>query len=634
MGSHLPQPDRGILGDEEKAQYGIKGLNDSSDTQTPAFRQTSDSDDAVGEVRRVNSDLLRQKELEGEANFRRLGWKRLTIVLIVEAVALGSLSLPGAFADLGMVAGVICSISLGMIAMYASYVVGQMKLKFPEISHYADAGRLMFGKWGYEIFGAMFTMQLIFIVGSHVLTGKIMWDNITAGGNGTCSIVFSVVSAIILFLVAIPPSFAEVAILGYIDFVSIIAAILITMVATGIQASHADGGLAAVEWSAWPREDISVARAFIAICNIVFAYSFALCQFSFMDEMHTPADFPKSILTLGTLEIVLYTITGAVIYAFVGPSVASPALLSAGPTVSKIAFGVALPVIFISGSINTVVVGRYLHGRMFRNSVIRYVNTPMGWGTWLALDAVVTVIAWVVAEAIPFFSDLLAISSSLFISGFTFYLPSIMWFMFIKEGKWSDRHNWLYTFLNVLCFVIGIIVLVVGTYSSIVDIVSCPHAFCGRSRANRIHRWTGTRRATSPRPTAAPSPATERGHDFLLDTLFLWVMVKRLMKCGANMGAGVTCRTWLAVGSFCNSASGGNTIVIFFLVAFKPRRLKRVSRGYPFTGTDERRRWVCWEHFVHLFCVLARRGLGDGFIRYRAEVLYIRGSDSRTSGFE
>lgn len=482
MGSHLPQTNRGdILGDEEKAQYGSKGLNDSSDTPTPAFHQTSDSDDAVGEVRRVNSDILRQKELEGEANFRRLGWKRLTIVLIVEAVALGSLSLPGAFADLGMVAGVICSISLGMVAMYASYVVGQMKLKFPEISHYADAGRLMFGKWGYEIFGAMFTMQLIFIVGSHVLTGKIMWDNITAGGNGTCSIVFSVVSAIILFLVAIPPSFAEVAILGYIDFVSIIAAILITIIATGIQASNADGGLAAVEWSAWPREDISVARAFIAICNIVFAYSFALCQFSFMDEMHTPADFPKSILTLGTLEIVLYTITGAVIYAFVGPSVASPALLSAGPTVSKIAFGVALPVIFISGSINTVVVGRYLHGRMFRNSVIRYVNTPMGWGTWLALDAVVTVIAWVVAEAIPFFSDLLAISSSLFISGFTFYLPSIMWFMFIKEGKWSDRHNWLYTFLNVLCFVIGIIVLVVGTYSSIVDIVSCPYLFFRRA---------------------------------------------------------------------------------------------------------------------------------------------------------
>jgi hypothetical protein len=39
-----------------------------------------------------------------------------------------------------------------------------------------------------------------------------------------------------------------------------------------------------------------------------------------------------------------------------------PALLSAGPLVSKIAFGMAIPVIFISGSINTTVVARYRLG--------------------------------------------------------------------------------------------------------------------------------------------------------------------------------------------------------------------------------------------------------------------------------
>ena len=46
---------------------------------------------------------------------------------------------------------------------------------------------------------------------------------------------------ILLFLVALPPTFAEFAILGYIDFVSIIIAIGITIIATGIKAG--DSGI-------------------------------------------------------------------------------------------------------------------------------------------------------------------------------------------------------------------------------------------------------------------------------------------------------------------------------------------------------------------------------------------------------
>ncbi|KAH6856057.1 amino-acid permease [Chaetomium sp. MPI-CAGE-AT-0009] len=430
----------------------------------------SESDDAVGEVRptAAMNDYEKQKMAEGEAHFHQLGWKRLTIVLIVTAVALGSLSLPGAFATLGMVAGVILTVGIGLVALYSSYVIGQMKLKYPHISHYTDAGRMMFGNIGYEIVSVMFVLQLVFTTGSHVLTGAIMFGNLT--DNGACTIVFTVVSGIILFLIAIPPSFSEMAILGYIDFASIVAAIFITIVATGVRASELPGGLASVAWSAWPKENLSLAEAFIAISNIVFAYSFALCQFSFMDEMHTPQDYDKAIMSLGIFEIFLYTITGALVYVFVGPDVKSPALLSAGPLVSKVAFGIALPVIFISGSINTTVVARYIHGRAFKNSVIRYVNTPMGWATWIGLDALITLLSWVIAGAVPFFSDLLAICSSLFISAFTFYFPPIMWFMFIMEGKWFERKNWARTAANAVSFIVGITVLGVGTYSAIWDI--------------------------------------------------------------------------------------------------------------------------------------------------------------------
>ena len=105
---------------------------------------------------------------EGEQKFKRLGWKKLTICLIVEAIALGALSIPSAFATLGMVAGVILSVGIGLIAIYTSYVVGQVKIRNPEVEHYADAVGLIWGRFGYELTGAMFALYLTLCVGSHV----------------------------------------------------------------------------------------------------------------------------------------------------------------------------------------------------------------------------------------------------------------------------------------------------------------------------------------------------------------------------------------------------------------------------------------------------------------------------------
>lgn len=406
--------------------------------------------------------LEKQKTQEGEAHFHRLGWKRLTIILIVEAIALGSLSLPAAFASLGMVAGVICCVGLGLVAIYTSHLIGLVKLKYPHVSHYGEAMGLIMGKFGFELGSAMFILQLILLVGSHCLTGTIAFSAIIQ--DNTCSVVYGVVSAAILFLLAIPPSFTEVAILGYIDFVSILLAIGITIVATGIKARSTPAN-----WSAWPQEGTTFTDAFLAVTNIVFAYSFAMCQFSFLDEMHTPEDYYKSIWALGIVEIAIYTITGATIYVFVGADVKSPALLSAGSLISRVAFGVALPVIFISGAINLTVAGRYVHGRLFRDSISRYINTSKGWMTWLTVLAVLAILSFVSAEAIPIFYDLLGICSALFVSGFSFYLPPVMWFMLLKKNIWS-----LHGLMSGISFAIGLTILGCGTYAAVADIVSIP----------------------------------------------------------------------------------------------------------------------------------------------------------------
>lgn len=318
----------------------------------------------------------------------------------------------------------------------------------------------------------MFVLLLVLLVGGHTLTGTIAFIRIV-NDPSLCALLWGGISAIILYALALPPSFAEFAILGYIDFASIVLAIGITIIATGVSASKAEGGLDAVNWSIWPPEGVTFASAFLSCTNIIFAYSFAVCQFSFMSEMHTPKDYVKSIWTLGILEIIIYTGTGALIYAFVGNEVKSPAILSAGFTISRVAFGIGLPVIFISGSINTTVACRYIVNRMFRkDNPIRYTNTVQGWIIWASFCLIATIIAWIIAEAVPFFNDLLGLISSLFISGFTFYFPALFWFCLLKEGKWNHgAKNICLSIVNGSIFVMGLAILGCGSYASIVDIL-------------------------------------------------------------------------------------------------------------------------------------------------------------------
>ena len=219
--------------------------------------------------------------------------------------------------------------------------------------------------------------------------------------------------------------------------------------------------------------------------------------------MHTPSDYKKSIWTLGISEIIIYTLTGALIYSFVGQTVESPALLSAGKIPAKVAFGLGLPVIYISGSINTTVVGRYIHERIHKDNIKRYINTKGGWIAWLSLVTAITIIAWIIAESIPFFNDLLALSSALFITGFTFYFPSLMWFFLLREGPWYAKKNLMLAIINFAVGAMGIAILIGGTWASIADIVSLCNPSLVVASALTMPRNTCTRSELS----AGPSPA-------------------------------------------------------------------------------------------------------------------------------
>ena len=204
--------------------------------------------------------------------------------------------------------------------------------------------------------------------------------------DGTCVLVYAFATALLLFLCAIPRSFSDFAPLSYIDFISLLVAIVLTMVFIALGSSDT---APAVGWQ-WgiPAETTSV-QGMLATANIAFAYAFAVTQFTLMAEMHTPEDYVKSIAVLGSVEIVIYTLTGSVIYYLKGASIVEgPALLSVPEKWLPVVWGVALPVIYISGSINTIVEGRYLLDTYAKkDSQIQRVKGWKGWTVWVAIIA-------------------------------------------------------------------------------------------------------------------------------------------------------------------------------------------------------------------------------------------------------
>ena len=61
--------------------------------------------------------------------------------------------------------------------------------------------------------------------------------------------------------------------------------------------------------------------------------------------MENPKEFPKSLALLQISDISMYCVTAIVVYRYAGSEVTSPAFGSAGLTLSKVAYGIALPTV-------------------------------------------------------------------------------------------------------------------------------------------------------------------------------------------------------------------------------------------------------------------------------------------------
>ncbi|RPB28604.1 amino acid transporter [Terfezia boudieri ATCC MYA-4762] len=416
-------------------------------TQRPTAT-TLEENDVAATRNKYNGDPFGNEEGK-KVKYKTLTWPQTGFIMIAETISLGILSLPSVLAAVGLVAGIILIIGLGIIATYTGYVLGQFKIKYPYVHTMGDAGQILAGAWGREICGIAQTTFLVFIMGSHVLTFSIMMNVLT--NHSLCTIWFMIIGTAISFICTLPRTLKSVSHLSVISFASVVAAIMITMIGVGLRGRPA--GIMIENTT-----DVSFDKAFIGFMNIVFAYG----------TYYAFTSFGVALYSLQISDTCLYLIAAVVIYYYTGKDVASPALGSTGPLLRKIAYGIASPTIIIAGVINA-----HVAAVCFDVSILKKgTNNHLGSGSffsnlvWVIILLILWVIAWVIAEAIPSFNHLLALISSLFVSWFTYGISGAMWLHINKGQLFKNWKKKALTIINFSICVMGIVITVLGLFAS------------------------------------------------------------------------------------------------------------------------------------------------------------------------
>ncbi|KAK3315523.1 transmembrane amino acid transporter protein-domain-containing protein [Apodospora peruviana] len=400
---------------------------------------------------------------EASINYHSLEWWQAGIVMFAETVSLGILSLPAVVATLGLAPGIVLIVVMGMMSTYSGLVMGEFHEQYPHVESFGDALEVVGNSIGcgplfQQIFGWAQTIFQIFVMGSHLLTFTICLN--TLSNSSTCTIVWAVVGLAVFWLLNIPRTLKFASYYSWASFLSVFTAVMVTMIDVGIEKPI---GTTVFDVS----RQIPFTSAFLAVTNIAVAFSGHSCFFGVMAEFREPRDWPKALWMLQICDTTLYLVASVVIYIYAGPDVPSPALSAAGSgKVRKAIWGIAIPTIVLAGVIYGHVAAKYIFVRIFNNTRHLAKRTKTGLLAWLGITAVVWTIAFVIAESIPVFSNLLGLVAALFASWFSYGIPGGLW-LWMNHGNYFSSKKRICMFVaNVVLMIVAVTICSLGLWSS------------------------------------------------------------------------------------------------------------------------------------------------------------------------
>lgn len=394
------------------------------------------------------------------------------------------MSFPYSYSVLGLVPGLILTVVVAALVLYTSLVVWEFCMRHPEVKDVCDIGQMLFwgSKWAWYFTAVMFLLNNTFIQGFHCLVGAKYLNTIsghTATNSGVCTIAFSAIVAIIAWICSMPRTFDTLSKLATLSAFFTFISVLLAAIFAGIE-DHPAGWKASLPLDVLviPAKGTTFVAGMNAFMNISYTFIGQITIPSFIAEMKEPKDFPKALWAVTIAEVIVFSLVGGIVYGYTGTNYnTAPAFGSLQQPYRDIAFSFMIPTLIFLGVLYASVSARFLFFRIFAGTHHLGNNTLVGWIVWAGLLGITWVLAFIIAEVIPFFSDLLSLMSSLFDSFFGF----IFWGVAYIRMRRADHGPSYITsrgirsiagfVFNVILICIGLLFLSAGTYASVESII-------------------------------------------------------------------------------------------------------------------------------------------------------------------
>jgi hypothetical protein len=454
------------------------------DIEKTVHEHYSDYDDTSSAEAILNKEL--EEEAGNQIKYRSCSWQRTAMLLFSEYICLAIMSFPWSYSVLGLVPGLIITVFVALTTLYTGAIIGDYCARYPHIQDICDTGQHLFWgqRWAWYATAACFLLNNTLIQALHVLVGAKYLNTVT--NHSICTVGFAVIAAVICFLISLPRTFSQMSLIGVFSAVTMFIGVVLAMIFAGVQ-EHPDKFTpdTPVKWNLWPEKGTSYVSGMGAMLNIVYTFVGQVCYPSFIGEMKNPKEFKKALYLVTVCEVVVFALAGAIIYVYVGNDyITAPAFGSLEHKYKIAAFSFAIPTIIFLGSLYGNISSQFIFFRIFNSkSEHRTSHTIKGWTTWALVNGFTWVVAFTIAEVIPFFSDLLALMSSLFDCWFGFVFWGVAFFR-LKEAKYKGQFTnfrGLFGVLSttekveyVICWIliiIGIYILGPGTYSAVDSIL-------------------------------------------------------------------------------------------------------------------------------------------------------------------
>lgn len=265
--------------------------------------------------------------------------------------------------------------------------------------------------------------------------------------------------------------------MSWICTISIVAAVLIVMIALGVAGPKAPPGFQ-VNITLFGKP--TFVETVNALLNIAFAFAGNQSFMSVMAEMrHPEKEFPPALFIQKSFEVVVYVVVACVIYGLAGDAVTSPALGSASTIPAKVAYGILIPSVLGTGLLIGITAIKYMYIAVMRHFKPDQVNVhnAFTWTLWVGIGTLFWVVSFIVSNAIPIFSSILNISAAIFISWFTFGLTSFMWLHLNWKVQFSSRKKIALAVVNYGILGLTLFLNIGGLYTSLkalIDVFNAP----------------------------------------------------------------------------------------------------------------------------------------------------------------